>query len=108
MFFAASVAWRCDYVAAAVTGFIRLEVIECLRATSGERPSVSMMWIEAVVDVAMKTGRAMEPRSCSDKYAVNEPIGSVISIGRAVIRRVIEISIRTYRRNTDIHAYRNL
>jgi hypothetical protein len=32
---ATSVAWCCDRVAATVTGLIRLEMIECLRTTSG-------------------------------------------------------------------------
>ena len=35
VFFATSVAWCFDHVAATVTGLIRLEMIECLRTTSG-------------------------------------------------------------------------
>lgn len=34
-FSTAGVAWCCDHVAATVTGLVRLEMIECLRTTSG-------------------------------------------------------------------------
>jgi len=103
VFSATSVAWCRDHVAATVTGLIRLEMIECLRTTSGQRAFVSVMWIEAVIHVAMKTCRAVEPRAHTDKYAVNKPIRSVVRIRSAVIRRVIEISIWTDGRNPDIH-----
>src|SRR5580693_4370065 len=98
----------CDYVAAAVTGLIPLEMIECLRTTCGHRASVSMVRIEAVIHVAMKTRRAMEPRSDTDEDAVNKPIRPVVPIRSTAIRRVIEISIWTDGRRADIHAYRDL
>src|ERR1700722_6895330 len=96
----------CDHVPAAVTGLIRLEMIECLRTTSGQRASVSMMRIEAVIHVAMKTRRAVEPRSYTDKDAVNKPIRPVVPVRSTAIRRVIEISIWTDGRSPDIHPYR--
>jgi hypothetical protein len=103
VFSATSVAWCCDHVAATVTGLIRLEMIERLRTTSGQRAFVSVMWIEAVIHVAMKTRRAVEPRAHTEKYAVNKPIRSVVPIRSTAIRRVIEISIWTDGRNPDIH-----
>jgi hypothetical protein len=108
VFSATSVAWCCDHVAAAVTGLIPLEMIKCLRTTSGQRALVSVMRVEAVIHVAMETRRAVEPRSHTEKYAANKPIRPVVPIRSTVIRRVIEISIRTDGRNSDIHAYRDL
>src|SRR5580692_4496696 len=98
----------CDYVAAAVTGLIPSEMINRLRTTHGQSASVSMMQIEAVIHVAMKTRRTVEPRSCTDKDAVNKPIRPVVPIRSTAIRGVIEISIWTDGRRTDIHAYRDL
>jgi hypothetical protein len=63
-----------------------------------------MMWIEAVIHVAMKTRRAVEPRAYTDKYAVHKPIRSVVPIRSTVI----EISIWADGRNPDIHTYRDL
>jgi hypothetical protein len=108
MFFGRSMAWCLDHVAATVTGFISLEMIKCLRTTSGQRALVSMMRIEAVIHVAMETRRAVKPRSGSDKYAVNKKIRSVVSIRSTAIWRVIEIPIWTDGRNPDIHAYSDL
>ena len=107
-FSAAIVAWCCDRVAATVTSLIRLEMIERLRTTSGQRAVVSTMRVEAVIYMAMETRTAVEPRSYTDKYAANKPIRPVVPIRRTVIRRVIEISIWTDGRSPDIHAYRDL
>ena len=67
-----------------------------------------MMRIEAVIHVAVETRSAVEPRSCTDKYAANEPIRPVVPIRSTVIWRVVEISIWTDGRRSDIHAYRDL
>ncbi len=108
MFSATNVAWCFDHVAATVAGLIRLEMIECLRTTRGYRAPISMMRIKAVIHVAMKTRRAVEPRSYTDKYAINKPIRPIVPIRSTAIRRVIEISIWTDGRRPDIHAYGDL
>jgi hypothetical protein len=102
------VAWCCDHVAAAVTRLIRLEMIECLRPSSGQGAFVSAMRIEAVIHVAMETRRAVKPRACTDKDAANKPVRPVVPIRSTIIRRVIEISIWTDGRRPDTHAYRDL
>ena len=107
-FSASIVAWCCDYVAATVTSLIRLEMIERLRTTSRQRAVVSMMRVEAVIHMAMETRPAVEPRSYTYKYAASKPIRPVVPIRSTVIRRVIEISIWTDGRSSDIHAYRDL
>jgi hypothetical protein len=67
VFSATSVAWCFDHMAATVAGLIRLEMIECLRTMRGHWAPISMMRIKAVIHVAMKTRRAVEPRSCTEK-----------------------------------------
>jgi hypothetical protein len=67
-----------------------------------------MMRIEAVIHVTMKTRRAVEPRTYTDKYAINKPIRPVVPIRSTVIRRVIEVSIWTDWRRPDVHSYRDL
>jgi hypothetical protein len=103
--FSGGVVVRCfDHVAVAVTGLIPLEMVECLRATGRQRASVSVMRIEAIIHVAMETCRAVEPRSCSNKYAVNKPIWPVVPIRSAGIRRVVEISIGADRSRSDLYS----
>ena len=102
MFSATTVAWRCDCVAAAVTRFVRLEMIECLRTMSGQRASVSMMRIEAVINVAVEAGCAVEPWAGSDEDTAVEPLGAVVPVWSAVVRGVIEVAIRANRRCSDI------
>ena len=67
-----------------------------------------MVRIEAVIHVAMETRGSVEPRSDTDKYAVNKPIRPVVPIRSTAIRRVVEISIWTDGRSPDLHAYRDL
>ena len=52
---------------ASVTGLIRLEVIEPLRAARGQRSVVSMVRIEAVIHMAMETLPAVEPWPDTDE-----------------------------------------
>ena len=58
---AAIVAWGCDDVSASIPGLICLEMVEGFRAAPRHGTSVSVMWIEAVVNVAMEVVRAVEP-----------------------------------------------
>ena len=95
-------------MAATVTGLIRLEMIECLGATSGYRALISMMRIVAAIHVAVKTRGSVEPRSYTDEHAVHKPIRPVVPLRSTAIRSVIEISVGTDGRRPDIHAHGDL
>ncbi len=93
-------------VAPAVTSFVALEVVERLCATFRQRPVVSVVRVETVVHMPIEPMRTMEPRTGSDKDAPNEPVRPIVPIRRAIIRRIVEVPIRTHRRHAN--ANRNL
>ena len=82
-------------VAAAVARLVAVEVVERLSAALRERSVIAATRIVAVVDVAVEVGRAVEPMAGSDKHSVHKPIGSVVAVGRALIRRKVEVAVGT-------------
>ena len=73
-------------------------------AAAGKRAPVSEVRIVVVVDVAMKAHGSAEPRPGAIKHASAEPFGTVVAKGRALIRRVVEVSVGAYRRHSDTDA----
>ena len=88
-----------------VMRFVWVKTVEGVFAAFRNWPGVSMMRIVAVVYVAIEAWMAVKPRPCSDKDTAIEPIRPVVAIRGTRIRSVIEIAIRTYRRDTDAHPY---
>ena len=88
-----------------ISGFIAVEVIEGLSTVFRERAMVAIVWIEPVVNVAVEAAGTMEPRSGTDKESTVEPVRAVISVGRAVIRSVIEVTVRACRRGTNANTH---
>jgi hypothetical protein len=61
--------------AAAITHLVSVEVIEGLVSTVRMWTNVSVMWIEAVINVAVEVVGAVEPRAGSDEDAAAGPFG---------------------------------
>jgi len=99
---AAGIVASLTYVALAVACFISLEVVEALRAALGERAVVAVAGIEAVIYVSVEAGVAMEPWAGADEDSANEPVGAVIAVRCAVIRRIVEVSVRAHRSDADV------
>ncbi len=89
-----------------IMGFIALEMVERLSAASRQRPVVPMVRVETVVHMADKPARPMEPRPGSNEDAAGKPVRPIVPIRRAIVRRIVKVSIRTHRRNAN--AYRDL
>ena len=100
--FTASVVSSRAYVALAVAGFISLEVIEAGGTALGEGAVVAVTGIEAVIYVSVEAGVAMEPWAGADEDSANEPVGAVIAVRCAVIRRIVEVSVRAHRSDADV------
>ena len=83
-------------VAHAVAGFVGVEVIETRLTTAGQRAVVAVTRVKAVVDVAPEAVVAVEPGTGSKKYPAIEPVGSVVSIGGAVVGRVVKVAVGAY------------
>jgi hypothetical protein len=80
-------------MAVTVAGFVAVEVLERGRAALRKRTVVAVVRVEAVIYVAVKAVRTVEPGAGTEKDATDEPVRSVVAVGRAVIRRVVEVTI---------------
>jgi hypothetical protein len=85
------------YVALAIPGLVRVEVVERLISACGHRSDVTMTRIIAVVDVAIEAVRTVIPRTRSYEHAATEPIWPIVPVGRTTIGRIVVVSIRTNR-----------
>jgi len=101
MLSASAVVRRSYDVSMPIVGFIRLEVVELLRTPSRDRPVIPMARVIPVVDMPMEPIMPMEPRSSTDKQTTRKPIRPIVPIWRTIIRRIVEVPIRTFRRNSD-------
>jgi hypothetical protein len=102
--FIASIMIGHPHVTAAVPRLIRVEVSERLRAAFRKWPVIPMASVPAVVHMANKARRAVEPGAGANEYSTDEPIRPIVAIGRAVVWRVIEVPVRTDRRRPNIDA----
>jgi hypothetical protein len=96
------------YVASPIPRLVSLEVVEALGPAPGQRSSVTVMRIKAVVDMAEKAARAVKPGASSEKHPANKPIGPIVAVWSTVVWGVIEISVRTHRSLSDVYADGNL
>jgi hypothetical protein len=93
------------YVAVPISHLVSVEMVESPLSTLRMRTNVAMMWIEAVINVAVEAMRAVEPRAGSDKHAAVEPLRPVIAVWGAVIWREVVVAIRASRLRSDIDRY---
>src|SRR5216683_2097718 len=96
----ASVASAC--VAAPVTHLVSVEVIKGLVSMVRMWTPVAVMWIEAVINVAVEVVGAVEPRAGSDEHAPVEPLGPVVPIWGAGVWGEVVVAIRATRLCSDI------
>jgi hypothetical protein len=99
---------RVAYVASPIPRLISMEVVEALRPAIWQRSNVTVMRIEAVVNMAVKAVRAMKPGTSSKKHPANKPIGTVIAVRSAVIWGVVKVSVRAHGSHSDVYADGNL
>ena len=96
------------YVASPIPRLVCLEVVEALRPAPRQRPNVTVMRIKAVVDMAEKAVRAMEPGTSSKKHPTNKPIGPIVAVRSTVIGSIVEVAIRTHWSRSDVYPDANL
>jgi hypothetical protein len=66
---------------------------------------VAVMWIVVVIYVAVEIVLAVEPWAGSDENAATEPLGAIVAIGGALIRRIIVVAVGANRRCSDGDGY---
>lgn len=106
--FAAGFVVSMAYVAVSIPRLISVEVVERPGPALGQRTMVAVVGIKAIVDVAIKTRMAVEPGAGSKEDPTNKPVGSVVAIGSAVVRGVVEVTVGAYGFRSDIDADSNL
>jgi hypothetical protein len=77
-------------------------MIEGFVSTLRMRTSVPVMWIEAVVNVAMEVVRAVEPGAGPDEHAAVEPLGPVVPVGRAIVWGEVVVTVRANRLRSNL------
>jgi hypothetical protein len=92
-------------VAASITHLISVKVIERLLSTLRMGTNVTVMWIKAVINVAVEVGGAVEPRAGSDEHAAVKPLGSVVTVWSAIVGGVVVEAIRAGRFWSDIDGH---
>lgn len=66
--------------------------------------AVAVAGIEAIVHISIKIPRAMEPWTGADKKAVWKPLRAVVPVRSAIVWRVREISVGSYRGGPNMDA----
>ncbi len=97
-----------SYIASPIPSLVSLEVVEAFRPAPRQRSRVPVMGIKAVVDMAVETVRTVKPGPRSKKHSAHKPIRPIIAVRSAVVRGIVEVSVRTDRSHSDIDAHRNL
>jgi hypothetical protein len=96
------------HVASPISCLVSLEVVEALRPALRHGSSVTVMRIKPVIDMSVKTVRAVKPRTCSKKHAANKPIRPVVAVRSTVIWGIVEVSVRTHGSWSNVYANGNL
>lgn len=72
-------------------------------AASGKTTVITVAIVVVMIDVSVEMFRPMKPRSGSNKHAAAEPLGAIISVWSAVVRRHLVISVRTNGRRPNLY-----
>lgn len=92
VFAAAFMAGMAD-MAVGIARFVSMEVVERLFSAAWHRSMVAMAGIVAVINVTIESTRTMEPGTGSKEDSAVKPIGAVIAVWSAVIRRVVKVAV---------------
>jgi hypothetical protein len=75
-------------------------------AASWHGPMVALAIVEMMIDVPVEMIRPVVPRTSPDEYPTSEPLGPIVAIRSATVRRSLVTSVRTNRRYS--YTYCNL
>ena len=92
-----------------VTHVAGVEAMEVVRwsmvgAMTGKSSVVASARVEVAIDRAMEVMRSVEPWAGADEDAPVEPLGTIVPVGCAVVRRVVIVAVRAGRRVADVYA----
>ena len=90
------------WVAMLIVRRVCTKTAESLLPAFWHRSVVAVMRIVALVDVAIKAVRPMEPGAGPDEYSSSEPIRTIVAIGCTVIRSIREVAVGTHGSYPDV------
>lgn len=96
------------YLAVPVMHFISLELVRGsplrrgLVANLGCWAAITVLWIKAAIDLAMKVVGAMKPRTRANEDARVKPLRTEVAIRRAIIRNVVIVTVGAIGSDSDI------
>jgi hypothetical protein len=94
-------------VAVAVAHFVAFEVfdvvdgVDGVLAAGGMRAVVSMIRMEAIVDVAVEAFGSVKPGADADEDAAGEPLRAVVAVGSAVVGWDVVVAVGTVGSGAD-------
>ena len=100
--FAASVMGRSTRVAMLIVRGVCTKTIEGLFPAFWHRSMIAVARIVALVDMAVKSMRPVEPGAGPDEYPAREPIRTIVAIRRTVIRSIREIAVGAHWSHPDV------
>jgi hypothetical protein len=103
--FAATIMPGIAYDAMRIMRLVGMEVVERRLPVRRIWAMIAMTRIVAIVDMAIKSARAVKPGSSSDEYPAHEPIGPIVAIGCTVVGSEIEVAIRADWGHPDVDGY---
>ena len=74
-------------------------------AARGKRTAIALAIVEVMIDMTVEMRSSVIPGARADEDAVSEPFRTVVSLGRAIIRRHFVIPVRTNRCDPDADGY---
>jgi hypothetical protein len=100
--FAGPIMWRSARVAMFIVRRVCAKTVERVLAAFRQRSMVAVARIVALVDMAIKSMRSVEPGARPDKYPASEPIRTVVAIGCTVIRSIGEVAVGAHWSHPDV------
>jgi hypothetical protein len=96
------------YVTSPIPRLVSLEVVEALRSALRQRSAVTVVRIIAVVHMTVESVIVVKPGACTNEHPASKPIWPVIAVRSAIIRGVVEVSVRAHGRRPHVYADGNL
>jgi hypothetical protein len=103
--FAATIMAGIAWVAMRIMRVIGMEVVERRLPVRWIWAMIAVTRVVAIVDMAIKSARAVKPGSSSEEYPAHEPIGPIVAIRCAVIGSEVEVAIGADRGHPDVDGY---
>ena len=100
-------------MAMTIAHFVAVKILYVAAISVFVTPMFSTIWIaaaksivavEMIIDMSPEVVWTVVPRSGANEDPVHKPLRSIVSVGCAVIGRVIEIAVRTDGRRADLHS----